>query len=79
MTEEELRPAALPVAETLPITRRWFKQLCEAKLLLREALDSVEADEQARRESWPDEVKRGELTLDLAARIRVFLEQSSHD
>jgi len=34
-----------------------------------EALDCVEADEQAKYESWPQEVERGELILDLGDRI----------
>ena len=41
----------------------------ELRALLLEALECVDADEQARRESWPQEVERGELVLDLAGRI----------
>lgn len=43
--------------------------------LLAEALDAVEADETARRESWPDEVARGDLQLNLGGRIREFLDR----
>lgn len=42
--------------------------------LLQEALDCVEADEQARRESWTTyEVATGDLVLDLGHRIREAL------
>lgn len=43
------------------------------KELLEEALDSVDADERDRRESWPDEVERGDLVLTLGDRIRSAL------
>lgn len=43
-----------------------IEELCD---LLLEAVECVDADEQARRESWPQEVERGELVLDLAGRI----------
>jgi hypothetical protein len=45
---------------------RCIEELCD---LLLEALESVDADEQSRRESWPKEVERGELILDLSDRI----------
>ena len=45
------------------------------KLLLEEALDSVDADENDRRESWPGEVERGELVLTLGHRIRDALDE----
>ncbi len=38
--------------------------------LLKEALESVDADESDRRESWPGEIKDGSLKLDLGDRIR---------
>jgi hypothetical protein len=41
----------------------------QLRALLLEALDCVDADEQAQRESWPKEVERGELILDLSDRI----------
>lgn len=53
-----------------------LRVLQEAISLLQEALECVEADEAARRESWPEEVGRGELTLDLAGRIRTFLSRA---
>ena len=43
------------------------------KMLLEEALDSVDADEDDRRESWPDEVESGTLILHLGDRIRKTL------
>lgn len=43
------------------------------KVVLEEALDSVDADEQDRRESWPDEVESGTLILNLGDRIRKTL------
>jgi hypothetical protein len=46
------------------------RQACQ---LLEEALPSVAADEEARRESWPGEIERGELELDLEQRITEFL------
>jgi len=45
---------------------QYIEDLCA---LLMEALDCVEADEQAKYESWPQEVERGELILDLGDRI----------
>ena len=45
---------------------RCIEELCD---LLQEALECVDADEQARRESWPKEVERGELVLDLSDRV----------
>ena len=45
----------------------------QLRALLEEALDSVEADEAARRESWPEE----DLSLDLDERIRQALAQAS--
>ncbi len=45
------------------------------KLLLEEALDSVDADEKDRCQSWPDEVERGELVLTLGPRIRAALDE----
>jgi len=45
----------------------------ELRALLTEALDCVDADEQARFESWPQEVECGELVLDLGDRIREVL------
>jgi len=45
----------------------------ELRALLTEALDCVDADEQARLESWPQEVKCGDLILDLGDRIREVL------
>lgn len=47
-----------------------YEKLTEAKELLEETLESVDADEQARGESWPDEG----LDLDLGKRIREFLQ-----
>jgi len=41
----------------------------DLRALLMEALDCVEADEEAKYESWPQEVERGELILDLGDRI----------
>ena len=41
----------------------------ELRPLLTEALDCVDADEQARFESWPQEVECGDLVLDLGDRI----------
>jgi hypothetical protein len=41
--------------------------------LLTEALECVDADEQARFESWPQEVECGDLILDLGDRIREAL------
>ena len=41
--------------------------------LLAESLDCVDADEQARFESWPQEVECGDLILDLGDRIREVL------
>jgi len=38
--------------------------------LLLAALECVEADEEARAESWPEEVAAGEMVLDLAESIR---------
>ncbi|MCB8933053.1 MAG: hypothetical protein M9921_14490 [Fimbriimonadaceae bacterium] len=48
----------------------------ELRALLEEALDSVDADEQARRESWPGEIELGDLVLDLGDRIRRALGES---
>jgi len=45
----------------------------ELHALLAEALDCVDADEQARFESWPQEVECGDLILDLGDRIREAL------
>lgn len=45
----------------------------ETLSLLGEALESVEADEQAKRESWPAEIASGEMKLDLTERIRALL------
>jgi hypothetical protein len=42
--------------------------------LLAEALDSVDTDEEDRAESWPGEVARGELVLDLGIRMRNALD-----
>ncbi len=47
-----------------------IEELCA---LLTEALDCVDADEQARFESWPQEVECGDLVLDLGDRIRRVL------
>jgi hypothetical protein len=47
--------------------------------LLGEALDGVEADEQARRESWPEEVESGDLVLDVGDRIRALLREFHGD
>jgi hypothetical protein len=47
----------------------------ELQSLLEEALDCVYADEEASFESWPKEVERGELVLDLGDRIRKFLDE----
>lgn len=47
----------------------------ELRSLLEETLDCVDADEEARFESWPEEVERGELVLDLGDRIRKFLDE----
>jgi hypothetical protein len=52
-------PASIHAAQCI-------EEFCD---LLLEALDCVDADEQARRESWPQEVERGELVLDLSDRI----------
>lgn len=41
--------------------------------LLNEALDCVDADEQTRFESWPQEIECGDLVLDLGDRIRRVL------
>ena len=49
------------------------ERLKQAEALLEEALVKVEADEQAQAESWPGEVREGELILDLGKRIRVYL------
>ncbi len=38
--------------------------------LLDEALEIVDADEEARAQSWTGEIERGELVLDLGDRIR---------
>jgi hypothetical protein len=46
----------------------------DLRALLVKALDCVDADEQARYESWPQEVERGELILDLGDRIREALD-----
>lgn len=43
--------------------------------LLEEALEAVDTDEKARRESWPKEVEAGDLVLDLGERIRKALAQ----
>jgi len=48
-----------------------IEELCA---LLDEALDCVDADEQARFESWPQGVESGDLVLDLGDRIRKVLE-----
>jgi hypothetical protein len=45
---------------------RCIEEVCD---LLLEALECVDADEQSRSESWPKEVERGELVLDLSDRI----------
>lgn len=45
----------------------------ELRALLTKALDCVDADEQARFESWPQEVECGDLVLDLGDRIREAL------
>jgi hypothetical protein len=52
------------------------QRLAQAEALLREALDGVDADEEAREESWPEEVKEGSLVLDLGDRIRAFLRRT---
>ncbi|HFD40846.1 MAG TPA: hypothetical protein ENJ31_13470 [Anaerolineae bacterium] len=52
------------------------RHCADLRALLLEALDAVDADEQARRESWPGEVERGELVLDLGGRIRQSLARS---
>lgn len=62
-----LRQSAHPVALQ---AARYIEKLCT---LLNDALDCIDADEQARRESWPQEVARGELILDLGDRIREVL------
>lgn len=51
-------------------TAQYIEQL---RALLDEALDCVDADEQARFESWPQEVESGDLVLDLGDRIRKVL------
>lgn len=43
--------------------------------LLEESLDCVDADETARRESWPEEVESGDLVLDMGVRIRQALQE----
>lgn len=47
--------------------------------LLRDTLDCVDADEQARRESWPQEVESGELVLDVGDRVRAALRELDVD
>jgi hypothetical protein len=62
-----LRKSACPVA-------LYAAQYIEGlRVLLTEALDCVDADEQARLESWPQEVECGDLVLDLGDRIREAL------
>ena len=61
--QQSAHPVALQAAQ-------YIEKLCT---LLDQALDCVDADEQARRESWPQEVARGELILDLGDRIREVL------
>ena len=60
---QSARPVDLQAAQ-------YIEKLCA---LLNDALDCVDADEQARCESWPKEVERGELILDLGDRIREAL------
>jgi len=62
-----LRHSAHPVSL---YAARYIEELCD---LLTEALDCVDADEQARFESWPQEVECGDLVLDLGDRIREAL------
>lgn len=68
-----------PADKSFEIAQSLYRELNEAKALLGAALDSVEADEEARRESWPDEIERGELRLDLGQRIRAFLKGHASD
>ena len=49
---------------------QYIEGLCA---LLNEALECVDADEQARFEAWPQEVESGDLVLDLGDRIREVL------
>jgi hypothetical protein len=64
----------LPVEAMDELARKWLeargKSDGELRQLLQEALECVDADEEARAEAWPKEVERGELELDLAQRIR---------
>lgn len=62
-----LRKSARPVDL---YTAQYIKEL---RALLAEALDCVDADEQARFESWSQEVECGDLILDLGDRIREAL------
>ncbi len=62
-----LRQSAHPVCL---YAARYIEDL---RALLVEALDCVDADEQARCESWPVEVESGDLILDLGDRIREAL------
>jgi len=62
-----LRQSCHPIG---PYAARYIEELCD---LLVEALDCVDADEQAKFESWPEEVECGDLTLDLGDRIREAL------
>lgn len=48
-------------------------QAARYRALLVEALETIDDDEQAQRESWPREVESGDLVLDLGDRIRAAL------
>ena len=68
------RSLAEILSECDELTKKEVTQYVEGLLgLLGEALDSVDEDESTRYESWPHEVEKGELILDLGERIREIL------
>ena len=56
-----------------PVELHAAQYIEELRALLAEALDCVDADEQARFESWPGETECDDLILDLGDRIRKAL------
>jgi hypothetical protein len=76
--ESDLVVLIVPIEIESRTVRILYDRVKAAEALLREALDCVDADEQARSESWPKEVEKGDLTLDLGDRIRAYLEVGSH-